>query len=216
MAAEASAACIASWGRPLSAITHLVYVSSSEARFPAATCTSRAPSASAPTCAASCSPSPAAPAASPASGWRRTSPRAPAGPRAARHRRDHRGRLPAPQRRPHLRPRRRRAVRDGAGAAVVGADDDGVTEGIETPLFELSTAAQRFLPGTEKTIDGRLTEEGINFQLGRELPQLIEDNVEDFVKKLIKECGGQLNQDGGDMIKYNDLFWPFILVGPQY
>lgn len=34
MALEASQACISNWGRPISDITHLVYVSSSEARLP--------------------------------------------------------------------------------------------------------------------------------------------------------------------------------------
>jgi len=34
MAVAASQSCISSWGRPLSTVTHLVYVSSSEARFP--------------------------------------------------------------------------------------------------------------------------------------------------------------------------------------
>lgn len=34
MAVEASQACIKNWGRPMSNITHLVYVSSSEARLP--------------------------------------------------------------------------------------------------------------------------------------------------------------------------------------
>lgn len=34
MAIEASKVCVKNWGRPLSDITHLVYVSSSEARLP--------------------------------------------------------------------------------------------------------------------------------------------------------------------------------------
>ncbi|MCI45046.1 chalcone synthase-like, partial [Trifolium medium] len=34
MAIEASQVCLKNWGRPLSDITHVVYVSSSEARLP--------------------------------------------------------------------------------------------------------------------------------------------------------------------------------------
>ncbi|XP_020095094.1 type III polyketide synthase B-like [Ananas comosus] len=216
MAAEASTACIASWGRPLSAITHLVYVSSSEARFPGGDLhLARALGLGADVrrvmlSFTGCSGGVA--------GLRVAKD-------LAESARGARVLLATAETtvvsfRPPSTARTYDLVGvalfgDGAGAAVVGADDDGVAEGVETPLFELSAAAQRFLPGTEKTIDGRLTEEGINFQLGRELPQLIEDNVEDFVKKLIKECGGQLNQDGGDMmIKYNDLFWAVHPGGP--
>ncbi|KAJ4880779.1 Type III polyketide synthase B [Raphanus sativus] len=64
---------------------------------------------------------------------------------------------------------------DGAGAMIIGSDPDPIHE---KPLFELHTAIQNFLPDTEKTIDGKLTEQGINFTLSRELPQIIEDNVE--------------------------------------
>ncbi|OAY79725.1 Type III polyketide synthase B [Ananas comosus] len=212
MAAEASTACIASWGRPLSAITHLVYVSSSEARFPGGDLhLARALGLGADVrrvmlSFTGCSGGVA--------GLRVAKD-------LAESARGARVLLATAETtvvsfRPPSTARTYDLVGvalfgDGAGAAVVGADDDGVAEGVETPLFELSAAAQRFLPGTEKTIDGRLTEEGINFQLGRELPQ---DNVEDFVKKLIKECGGQLNQDGGDMIGYNDLFWAVHPGGP--
>ncbi|CBI37938.3 unnamed protein product, partial [Vitis vinifera] len=66
---------------------------------------------------------------------------------------------------------------DGAGAMIIGSDPIPSTE---RPLFELHTAIQNFLPDTEKTIDGRLTEEGISFKLARELPQIIEDHIEAF------------------------------------
>ncbi|GAU49681.1 hypothetical protein TSUD_91810 [Trifolium subterraneum] len=69
---------------------------------------------------------------------------------------------------------------DGAGAMIIGSDP--VFE-FETPLFELHTSAQEFIPDTEKKIDGRLTEEGISFTLARELPQIIEDNK-------IRKAGG--------------------------
>lgn len=95
---------------------------------------------------------------------------------------------------------------DGAGAAVIGTDPTPV----ERPLFELHSALQRFLPDTDKTIVGRLTEEGIKFQLGRELPRIIEANVEDFCKKLMKER----RDDGAAEMTYDDMFWAVHPGGP--
>lgn len=93
---------------------------------------------------------------------------------------------------------------DGAGAMIIGSDP---ISGNERPLFELHTAIQHFLPDTEKAIDGRLTEEGISFKLARELPQIIEDNIEVFCKKLIKFVGFP-NKD------YNKMFWAVHPGGP--
>jgi predicted naringenin-chalcone synthase len=93
---------------------------------------------------------------------------------------------------------------DGAGAMIVGTDPIPVTE---SPLFELHTAIQNFLPNTEKTIDGRLTEEGISFKLSRELPQIIEDNIEGFCHKLIGNAG-LTDKD------YNKMFWAVHPGGP--
>lgn len=78
---------------------------------------------------------------------------------------------------------------------------------IERPLFELHTAVQHFLPDTEKIINGRLTEEGISFKIGRELPQIIEDNIVDFCDKLI-EGVGYSEKD------YNKMFWAVHPGGP--
>ncbi|CAN1783313.1 Type III polyketide synthase B [Linum perenne] len=93
---------------------------------------------------------------------------------------------------------------DGAGAMIVGTDP---IPGDESPLFELHTAIQNFLPDTEKTIDGRLTEEGISFKLARELPQIIEDNIEGFCLKLMEVAGLSSNE-------YNTLFWAVHPGGP--
>lgn len=93
---------------------------------------------------------------------------------------------------------------DGAGAIMVGSDP---VLTVERPLFELHTAIQHFLPDTEKTIDGRLTEEGISFKLARELPQIIEDNIEKFCDKLMKNAGYNFKD-------YNKLFWAVHPGGP--
>ncbi|KAM0935207.1 putative chalcone/stilbene synthase, polyketide synthase, type III, thiolase [Dioscorea sansibarensis] len=206
MAVDASNACILKWGRPASAITHLVYVSSSEARFPGGDLHLAQ--------ALSLSPD-----------VRRTSlyfmgcSGGVAGLRAAK---DIAENIPGSRvllatsettvvgyRPPsHDRPYDLVGVAlfgDGAGAVIVGADP---VVGLENPLFELLGTRQCFLPGTEKTIDGRLTENGINFKLGRELPQIIEDNLEEFCEKLV----GGIDQD--IRVKYEEMFWAVHPGGP--
>lgn len=91
---------------------------------------------------------------------------------------------------------------DGAGAMIIGSDP---VLTIERPLFELHTAIQHFLPDTEKIIDGRLTEEGISFKLERELPQIIEDHIGGFCDKLMEGIGER---------DYNNLFWAVHPGGP--
>ncbi|OVA04914.1 Chalcone/stilbene synthase [Macleaya cordata] len=93
---------------------------------------------------------------------------------------------------------------DGAGAMILGTDP---VPGIERPLFELHTAIQNFLPNTEKTIDGKLNEEGISFKLGRDLPQIIEDNIEGFCDKLMGSAGFCDRE-------YNKMFWAVHPGGP--
>ncbi|XP_076899976.1 type III polyketide synthase A-like [Bidens hawaiensis] len=93
---------------------------------------------------------------------------------------------------------------DGAAAAIIGADP---ISNVESPFLELSYSVQQFLPGTHNVIDGRLTEEGINFKLGRDLPQKIDDNIEGFCKKLMEKGGGGLED-------FNELFWAVHPGGP--
>ncbi|CAA6655936.1 unnamed protein product [Spirodela intermedia] len=93
---------------------------------------------------------------------------------------------------------------DGAGAAILGADP---ISGVERPLLELHTAIQQFLPDTEKIIDGRLSEEGISFKLDRNLPEIIEGHVEGF-------CSGLLKEAGFGTFQYNDFFWAVHPGGP--
>ncbi|XP_059651625.1 type III polyketide synthase A-like [Cornus florida] len=91
---------------------------------------------------------------------------------------------------------------DGAGAVIIGSDP---ITGTESPFMELNYAVQQFLPGTQNVIDGRISEEGINFKLGRDLPQKIEDNIEEFCKKLMAK---------GGLKEFNDMFWAVHPGGP--
>jgi predicted naringenin-chalcone synthase len=91
---------------------------------------------------------------------------------------------------------------DGAAAVILGSDPIPT---IEKPFLELHTAVQKFIPETQSVIDGRMSEEGINFKLGRELPRVIEENIEGF-------CRGLMNKTGSK--DFNDLFWTVHPGGP--
>ncbi|XP_019090937.1 PREDICTED: type III polyketide synthase A-like [Camelina sativa] len=92
---------------------------------------------------------------------------------------------------------------DGAAAVIIGANP----KECEAPFMELHYAVQQFLPGTQNVIDGRLSEEGINFKLGRDLPQKIEENIEEFCKKLMGKAGDE-------SMEFNDMFWAVHPGGP--
>ncbi|KAL5561126.1 hypothetical protein UlMin_030873 [Ulmus minor] len=206
MAIEASQACIKKWGRPVSDITHLVYVSSSEARLPGGDLYLARGLGLDPETQrvmlyfVGCSGGVA--------GLRVAKDIAENNPGSrvllATSETTIIGYKPPSADRPYdlvgvaL-------FGDGAGAMIIGSDP---VSGSEKPLFELHTAIQQFLPDTEKAIDGRLTEEGISFKLARELPQIIEDNVEGFCEKLIKVAGFD------DKEGYNKMFWAVHPGGP--
>lgn len=91
---------------------------------------------------------------------------------------------------------------DGAAAVIVGSNP---VWGQESPFMELNYAVQQFLPDTHNVIDGRLSEEGINFKLGRDLPQKIDENIEVFCKKLMAKA---------NLKDFNELFWAVHPGGP--
>lgn len=205
MAIEASQDCIKKWGRSVSEITHLVYVSSSEARLPGGDLYLAKGLGLSPKVQrvmlyfAGCSGGVA--------GLRAAKDIAENNPGSrvllATSETTIIGYKPPSLDRPYdlvgvaL-------FGDGAGAMIIGSDP---ILSFEKPLFELHTAIQQFLPGTEKVIDGRLTEEGISFKLDRELPQIIEDHVEEFCEKLMKVAGFNKKQ-------YNEVFWAVHPGGP--
>ncbi|KAK1322610.1 Chalcone synthase A [Acorus calamus] len=205
MAIEASQACIAQWGRPATDITHLVYVSSSEARLPGGDLyLARGLNLSPETQRVmlyfnGCSGGVA--------GLRVAKDIAENNPGSrvllATSETTVIGYKPPSKDRPYDLVGAA-LFGDGAGAVVLGADP---IANIESPLFELHSAIQWFLPDTEKTIDGRVTEEGISFKLGRDLPEIIEENVEGFCERLIGVVGYSRE-------KYNEMFWAVHPGGP--
>lgn len=95
---------------------------------------------------------------------------------------------------------------DGAAAVVVGADP--LPPPAESPPFlELHCAVQQFIPGTGGVIEGGLTEEGISFSLGRDLPEKIEAHIEGFCRGLAAKAGGAAGE-------LNELFWVVHPGGP--
>ncbi|CAN6222320.1 unnamed protein product [Urochloa humidicola] len=90
---------------------------------------------------------------------------------------------------------------DGAGAVVVGADH---TAG-ERPLFEMVSAAQTTIPGTEHLLNMRLGEGGIGGDISFDLPSFAAENLEhcllDAFRPLLAIGGAERKW------KWNDLFW---------
>ncbi|RWW76387.1 hypothetical protein BHE74_00015527 [Ensete ventricosum] len=208
MAVEASRSCVKAWGRPFAAITHLVYVSSSEARFPSgdlhlARALRLNPDVSRVMLSfTGCSGGVA--------GLRVAKDIAENNPGSrvllATSETTIVGFRPPNPHRPYDLVGAA-LFGDGAGAVVLGTDP---IPGAETPMFELSSAIQQYLPDTDKTIQGELTEEGISFLLGRELPLVIEDHVEAFCEKLVMKGARGESHD----VNYNDMFWAMHPGGP--
>nr|QCX36373.1 chalcone synthase [Piper methysticum]6CQB_A Chain A, Chalcone synthase [Piper methysticum]6CQB_B Chain B, Chalcone synthase [Piper methysticum] len=91
---------------------------------------------------------------------------------------------------------------DGASAIIVGADPDPV---IERPLFQIVSAAQTILPDSDGAIDGHLREVGLTFHLLKDVPGLISKNIE----KSLKEAFAPLGIDD-----WNSIFWIVHPGGP--
>ncbi|CAN6304048.1 unnamed protein product [Urochloa humidicola] len=97
---------------------------------------------------------------------------------------------------------------DGAGAAVIGADPAGGSgSGSERPLFEMVSAAQTVVPGTEHAAVMRAGEDGFVSSLSADLPDLIGQNVE----RCVADALAPLGFGGG----WNDLFWAVHPGGPK-
>ncbi|KAL6619334.1 hypothetical protein ACP70R_034473 [Stipagrostis hirtigluma subsp. patula] len=84
---------------------------------------------------------------------------------------------------------------DAASAAIVGAcPSDG-----ERPLFEIVSASQEILPGTEDGMVVKLYEEGIIYTLHRDMPLHISNNIERLVKAILEQAGVVIKDWNEDM-----------------
>ncbi|VAH12633.1 unnamed protein product [Triticum turgidum subsp. durum] len=91
---------------------------------------------------------------------------------------------------------------DGAAAAIIGADPD---EPFEKPLFQLVSASQTILPGSEDAINGHLTEAGLTIHLLKDVPGLISENIEQALEDAFKPLG---------IHNWNSIFWIAHPGGP--
>jgi predicted naringenin-chalcone synthase len=97
---------------------------------------------------------------------------------------------------------------DGAGAVIVGAGS------VERPMFEIMSATQTVIPGSEDAAAGHLSEDGLRFCPSQRMPNLVRQHVEECLLDAVSPLG----LGGGG---WNDLFWavhpggPAILDGVQ-
>ncbi|KAJ9188508.1 hypothetical protein P3X46_003861 [Hevea brasiliensis] len=106
---------------------------------------------------------------------------------------------------------------DGAAALIIGANP---VINKESPFMELNHAVQQFLLGTQiNVIDGCLAQEGINFKLGRDLPQKTEDkgilqeaHVKEWINRVQRgkntvRVSHEKENTKKVIFPFNDLFW---------
>jgi predicted naringenin-chalcone synthase len=75
---------------------------------------------------------------------------------------------------------------DGAGAAIVGAHPDIITE---RPIFEMVSSSQATVPGTEHFVTGYIGKAGLHFSLSSELPLLVANNIEQCLVDAFRPLG---------------------------
>ncbi|KAF7006141.1 hypothetical protein CFC21_021206 [Triticum aestivum] len=92
------------------------------------------------------------------------------------------------------------AFGDGAGAVIVGAD---AVQPVERPLFEMVSASQTIIPGTDGVLTMQLTEAGLDGHIfTRELIPLAGQHVEQCLTDAFQPLG--IMSDG---TKWNDMFF---------
>ncbi|KAF9608623.1 hypothetical protein IFM89_010108 [Coptis chinensis] len=91
---------------------------------------------------------------------------------------------------------------DGAAAVIIGADP---VIGAENPLFEVVSASQTIVPGSNGAVAGHLREEGLTVHLRRDLPMLVSNNIEKSLEEAFHPLG---------ISDWNSLFWIAHPGGP--
>nr|QEQ50486.1 CHS [Polygala tenuifolia] len=92
---------------------------------------------------------------------------------------------------------------DGAAAVIVGSDP--IPE-VEQPLFEIVSASQRILPGSDGAIDASLRESGLVFHLSKDISDVISKNIETSLVEAFHPLGVK---------DWNSLFWAVHPGGPK-
>ncbi|XP_047063357.1 bisdemethoxycurcumin synthase-like [Lolium rigidum] len=84
---------------------------------------------------------------------------------------------------------------DGAGAIIVGAGP--FFEG-EHALFEMVSSTQTAIPNTEHVLNMQVSESGVEFHVGIEVPMLIGQNIQQCLQDTFSRA---------PVCSWNDLFW---------
>ncbi|KAF8731704.1 hypothetical protein HU200_015634 [Digitaria exilis] len=92
---------------------------------------------------------------------------------------------------------------DGAGVMIVGAGPFTISE---RPMFEMVSATQRTIPGTEHALGMQVTGRGMDFHVGIQVPMLLGHNVERCLLDAFALAFGNDDHDGNN-VTWNDLFW---------
>ncbi|XP_048560212.1 bisdemethoxycurcumin synthase-like [Triticum urartu] len=85
---------------------------------------------------------------------------------------------------------------DGAGVVIVGAD---TMHPVEQPMFEMVSASQTIIPGTQHVLGVKMGSYGVGGKVSTELYKLVADNIE----PCLSEAFGPLDMGA----QWNDLFW---------
>ncbi|CAI9110353.1 OLC1v1010361C1 [Oldenlandia corymbosa var. corymbosa] len=91
---------------------------------------------------------------------------------------------------------------DGAAAVIVGSDPE---PGVERSWFTLVSAAQTIIPQSHGAIKGYLRENGLSFNLVRDVPDLVSNNIQE----ILEEAFGTLG-----ISDWNSIFWIMHPGGP--
>ncbi|XP_044475922.1 chalcone synthase 2-like [Mangifera indica] len=91
---------------------------------------------------------------------------------------------------------------DGAASLIVGADP---IPNLEKPIFELVSAAPTLVPNCPGAICGSIREHGLTIHIGKEVPDLIANHIEERLNKVFQPLG---------ISDWNSIFWATHPGGP--
>ncbi|XP_031281202.1 chalcone synthase J-like [Pistacia vera] len=84
---------------------------------------------------------------------------------------------------------------DGAAAVIVGSDP---MPGVENPIFELVASAPTLVPDIPNAICGSIREYGLTIHIGKEVPDLIANHIENRLVEVFHPLG---------ISDWNSIFW---------
>jgi len=85
---------------------------------------------------------------------------------------------------------------DGAAAVIVGADPD---LSVERPLYEIITARQTVLPGTDDTFVGHIRQDGLTVHMSPPAPEFISSGIINALSEIVEPLG--------IITDWNSAFW---------